>query len=131
MTTPLKRYFRIFKIAFKLTPSELQFVEGVFAGKSNKEIAEQAGTGEQIIKNRASRVYEKTGSTSRLNLAMKFIRFMNVAMRVEAELEREEANDVNKSGTLELDPNKIQSAREERIAELCCCKGGPKRRFDD
>ncbi len=54
----------------RLTPKELQIVALIVQGCKNKDIAEQLGTKEQVIKNYLRSVYDKTGVSDRLELAL-------------------------------------------------------------
>jgi DNA-binding NarL/FixJ family response regulator len=54
----------------RLTPKELQIVALVSEGCKNREIAMQLGTKEQVIKNYLRSIYDKTGVSDRLELAL-------------------------------------------------------------
>jgi DNA-binding NarL/FixJ family response regulator len=58
------------KMLERLTPKELQIVALVAEGCKNKEIAERLGTKEQVVKNYLRVVYDKTGVSDRLELAI-------------------------------------------------------------
>ena len=53
-----------------LTPKEMQIVALIVQGCKNKEIAIQLGTKEQVIKNYLRSIYDKTGVSDRLELAL-------------------------------------------------------------
>ncbi|AFL89604.1 response regulator containing a CheY-like receiver domain and an HTH DNA-binding domain [Terriglobus roseus DSM 18391] len=53
-----------------LTPRELQIVGFVVQGWKNRQIAEELGTKEQVVKNYLRSIYDKTGSSDRLELAL-------------------------------------------------------------
>ena len=53
-----------------LTPRELQIVGFVVQGYKNRQIADELGTGEQVVKNYLRAIYDKTGSSDRLELAL-------------------------------------------------------------
>ncbi|SEC33406.1 response regulator transcription factor [Terriglobus roseus] len=53
-----------------LTPRELQIVGFVVQGWKNRQIAEELGTKEQVIKNYLRSIYDKSGSSDRLELAL-------------------------------------------------------------
>jgi DNA-binding NarL/FixJ family response regulator len=53
-----------------LTPKEMQIVALIVQGCKNKEIAAQLGTKEQVIKNYLRGIYDKTGVSDRLELAL-------------------------------------------------------------
>ncbi len=53
-----------------LTPREMQIVGFVVQGYKNRQIAEELGTGEQVVKNYLRSIYDKTGSSDRLELAL-------------------------------------------------------------
>jgi DNA-binding NarL/FixJ family response regulator len=74
-----------------LTPKELQIVSLVAEGGKNRDIATQLGTKEQVIKNYLRSIYDKTGVSDRLELALFTIhhRALNEAVeRVRATLVR-------------------------------------------
>lgn len=54
----------------RLTPKELQIVALIAEGSKNKEIALQLGTKEQVVKNYLRSIYDKTGVSDRLELAL-------------------------------------------------------------
>ena len=54
----------------RLTPKELQIVALIVQGCKNKDIAMQLNTKEQVIKNYLRSIYDKTGVSDRLELAL-------------------------------------------------------------
>ena len=54
----------------KLSPKELTIIGGIARGMRNREIADQIGTTEQVIKNYLRKVYDKLGVSDRLELAL-------------------------------------------------------------
>lgn len=58
------------KVRDRLTPREMQIVALIVQGCKNKEIAIQLGTKEQVIKNYLRGIYDKTGVSDRLELAL-------------------------------------------------------------
>lgn len=58
--------------AAPLTPYMFDVLRGVAKGLSNKEIAHQLGVNEKTVKNRLTRIFEKTGCTSRTEAVMRF-----------------------------------------------------------
>jgi DNA-binding NarL/FixJ family response regulator len=54
----------------RLTPKERQIVALIVQGCKNKEIAIQLSTKEQVIKNYLRSIYDKTGVSDRLELAL-------------------------------------------------------------
>lgn len=77
------------KVLQRLTPRELQVVALVTEGGRNREIAQQLGTKEQVIKNYLRAIYDKAGVSDRLELAvfMQHHRALaEAAMRVRQEL---------------------------------------------
>jgi DNA-binding NarL/FixJ family response regulator len=58
------------RVRDRLTPKELRIVALVVQGHKNKEIADQLGTTEQVIKNYLRNVYDKIGVSDRLELAL-------------------------------------------------------------
>jgi DNA-binding NarL/FixJ family response regulator len=78
------------RVLERLTPKELQIVALVTEGGKNKEIAIQLGTKEQVIKNYLRNIYDKTGVSDRLELAV-FTQhhrtLADAAMRVRQELQ--------------------------------------------
>jgi DNA-binding NarL/FixJ family response regulator len=58
------------RVRDRLTPKELRIVALIVQGFKNKEIAQQLGTTEQVIKNYLRNVYDKIGVSDRLELAL-------------------------------------------------------------
>lgn len=58
------------RVRDRLTPKEMQVVAVLMQGCKNKEIALRLGTTEQVIKNYLRSIYEKTGVSDRLALAL-------------------------------------------------------------
>lgn len=58
------------RVRDRLTPKEMQIVALIAQGLKNKAIATQLGTKEQVIKNYLRTIYDKTGVSDRLELAI-------------------------------------------------------------
>jgi DNA-binding NarL/FixJ family response regulator len=58
------------RVRDRLTPREMQIVALIVQGCKNKDIALQLGTKEQVIKNYLRGIYDKTGVSDRLELAL-------------------------------------------------------------
>lgn len=58
------------RVRDRLTPKEMQIVALIVQGCKNKEIALQLRTKEQVIKNYLRGIYDKTGVSDRLELAL-------------------------------------------------------------
>jgi len=58
------------RVRDRLTAKEIKIVGLIVQGYKNKEIATQLGTTEQVIKNYLRNVYDKTGVSDRLELAL-------------------------------------------------------------
>jgi DNA-binding NarL/FixJ family response regulator len=58
------------RVRDRLTPKEMQIVALIVQGCKNKHIAAQLGTKEQVIKNYLCSIYDKTGVSDRLELAL-------------------------------------------------------------
>jgi two-component system, NarL family, nitrate/nitrite response regulator NarL len=56
--------------AFALTARELEIVSAVAAGYSNKEMAGKFGVAEDTVKHHLTSIFDKTGVSSRLELAL-------------------------------------------------------------
>ncbi len=54
----------------KLSTKELQIISGVTQGLRNKDIAQEVGTTEQVVKNYLRKIYDKLGVSDRLELAL-------------------------------------------------------------
>lgn len=54
----------------KLTARQLQIVRAVVEGRSNKDIAEKLSISEETVKRHLTMIFDKTGMSSRLELAM-------------------------------------------------------------
>jgi DNA-binding NarL/FixJ family response regulator len=58
------------RVKDRLTPKEMQIVALIAQGCKNRQIAEQLNTKEQVIKNYLRSIYDKTGVSDRLELAL-------------------------------------------------------------
>jgi DNA-binding NarL/FixJ family response regulator len=58
------------RVRDRLTPKEMQIVALIVQGCKNKDIASQLNTKEQVIKNYLRNIYDKTGVSDRLELAL-------------------------------------------------------------
>lgn len=58
------------RIRDALTTRELQIVGFIVQGWKNRQIAEEIGTKEQVVKNYLRSIYDKTGASDRLELAL-------------------------------------------------------------
>jgi DNA-binding NarL/FixJ family response regulator len=58
------------RVRDRLTPKEMKIVALIIQGCKNKEIAMRLGTTEQVIKNYLRSIYDKTGVSDRLELAL-------------------------------------------------------------
>jgi DNA-binding NarL/FixJ family response regulator len=58
------------RVRDRLTPKEMQIVALIVQGCKNKDIASQLGTKEQVIKNYLRSIYDKSGVSDRLELAL-------------------------------------------------------------
>jgi DNA-binding NarL/FixJ family response regulator len=58
------------RVRDRLTPKEMQVVALLMQGCKNKEIALRLGTTEQVIKNYLRNIFDKTGVSDRLELAL-------------------------------------------------------------
>ncbi len=58
------------RVRDRLTPKEMQIVALIVQGCKNKDIALQLSTKEQVIKNYLRAIYDKTGVSDRLELAL-------------------------------------------------------------
>jgi DNA-binding NarL/FixJ family response regulator len=82
------------RVRDRLTPKEMQIVALIVQGCKNKEIALQLGTKEQVIKNYLRSIYDKTGVSDRLELALFTLHhkvLAEAAARVGSLLERRSA----------------------------------------
>jgi DNA-binding NarL/FixJ family response regulator len=55
---------------YNLTPRELEIIGAVIDGQSNKDIAAELGISSQTVKHHLTSIFDKTGVSSRLELAM-------------------------------------------------------------
>ena len=58
------------RVRDRLTPKEMQVVALIMQGCKNKEIGLRLGTTEQVVKNYLRNIYDKTGVSDRLELAL-------------------------------------------------------------
>jgi two-component system, NarL family, nitrate/nitrite response regulator NarL len=63
------------KLSYGLTPRERQVLSMIVAGCSNKEIARAFSVSEQTIKHHLTRMFDKVGASTRVELAMLAARF--------------------------------------------------------
>jgi DNA-binding NarL/FixJ family response regulator len=68
----------------RLTPKELQVVALISEGRKNKEIANQLGTKEQVIKNYLRSIYGKIGVSDRLELMLFAVRHQVLSEVIQA-----------------------------------------------
>lgn len=59
---------------FGLTVRELEVVTGIVAGETNRDMAARLGISEQTVKHHLSSIFDKTGVSTRLELALLAIR---------------------------------------------------------
>lgn len=59
---------------YGLTPRELEVVEAIGGGLSNRDIAQRFGISQQTVKHHLTSIFSKMGVTSRLELAMLAVR---------------------------------------------------------
>lgn len=67
----------------RLTPKELKILALLMQGGRNKDIAERLNTTEQVIKNYLRNIYDKTGVSDRLELALFTIHHRSLAEAAE------------------------------------------------
>jgi DNA-binding NarL/FixJ family response regulator len=82
------------RVRDRLTPKEMRIVALIVQGCKNREIAQRLKTTEQVIKNYLRSVYDKTGVSDRLELALFTIHhrvLAQAAADVGSRLEAEEA----------------------------------------
>lgn len=63
--------FDRFRGDYLFTDRELEILQGIYQGRSNKDIAASLGVSEPTVKRGLSGIYEKTGATSRTRLILK------------------------------------------------------------
>ena len=78
----------------KLSPKEMQIIAGVTQGLRNKDIAQEVGTTEQVVKNYLRKVYDKLGVSDRLELALYCMhhRLLETHSNPDAEMQASHAN---------------------------------------
>lgn len=59
---------------YNLTPRELDIIQAVVAGRSNKDIAEHLNISTQTVKHHLTSIFDKTGASTRLELALFAVR---------------------------------------------------------
>ncbi|HEX3436646.1 MAG TPA: response regulator transcription factor [Pseudacidobacterium sp.] len=72
------------RVRDRLTPKEMKIVALIVQGCKNKEIAIRLGTTEQVVKNYLRSIYDKTGVSDRLELALFTIHHKMLAEAAEA-----------------------------------------------
>jgi len=58
------------KHQLRLSEKEMMIIGGVTQGLKNKDIAQEVGTTEQVVKNYLRKIYDKLGVSDRLELAL-------------------------------------------------------------
>ncbi|MDE1162418.1 MAG: response regulator transcription factor [Acidobacteriaceae bacterium] len=71
------------RVLARLTPKEMQIIALVADGAKNKDIATQLGTKEQVVKNYLRAIYDKTGVSDRLELALYTVHHRALAEAIE------------------------------------------------
>ncbi|MFC6644696.1 response regulator transcription factor [Granulicella cerasi] len=71
------------RVVQRLTPKELQIIALVTDGAKNKDIATQLNTKEQVVKNYLRSIYDKTGVSDRLELALYTVHHRALAEAIE------------------------------------------------
>jgi DNA-binding NarL/FixJ family response regulator len=59
---------------YKLTVRDLEIVSAIAEGQSNRQIAERLGISLQTVKHHLTSIFDKTGASNRLELALLAIR---------------------------------------------------------
>jgi DNA-binding NarL/FixJ family response regulator len=98
------------RVRDRLTPKEMRIVALIVQGCKNREIATRLKTTEQVIKNYLRSIYDKTGVSDRLELALFTLHhrvLAEAAALVGSHIEAEEQGDVTPAVTAH--PNKVQS----------------------
>ena len=73
------------RVSSKLSRRELTIIAGVVQGLRNRAIAEQLGTSEQTIKKKIRTIFDKTGVSGRLELALFVVHHQVLAQATAAE----------------------------------------------
>jgi DNA-binding NarL/FixJ family response regulator len=60
---------------YNLTPRELDIIQAVVAGRSNKDIADHLNISTQTVKHHLTSIFDKTGASTRLELALFALRY--------------------------------------------------------
>jgi DNA-binding NarL/FixJ family response regulator len=98
------------RVRDRLTPKEMRIVALIVQGCKNREIAARLKTTEQVIKNYLRSIYDKTGVSDRLELALFTLHhrvLAEAAALVGSHIEAEEQGDVTPA--VAPHPNKVQS----------------------
>jgi DNA-binding NarL/FixJ family response regulator len=98
------------RVRDRLTPKEMRIVALIVQGCKNREIAARLKTTEQVIKNYLRSIYDKTGVSDRLELALFTLHhrvLAEAAAVVGSHIEAEEQGDVTPA--VAARPNKVQS----------------------
>ena len=98
------------RVRDRLTPKEMRIVALIVQGCKNREIAARLKTTEQVIKNYLRSIYDKTGVSDRLELALFTLHhrvLAEAAALVGSHIEAEEQGDVTPA--VATRPNKVQS----------------------
>jgi len=96
------------RVRDRLTPKEMRIVALIVQGCKNREIATRLKTTEQVIKNYLRSIYDKTGVSDRLELALFTLHHRvlaqaaaDVGSRIEAEEMADSASQISGSGKIQ------------------------------
>ena len=104
------------RVRDRLTPKEMRIVALIVQGCKNREIALRLKTTEQVIKNYLRSIYDKTGVSDRLELALFTIHHRVLAQAAAEVGSKLEAEDAAAPGRRRL--ARLSSPRAVRPAQL-------------
>jgi DNA-binding NarL/FixJ family response regulator len=97
------------RVRDRLTPKEMRIVALIVQGCKNREIATRLKTTEQVIKNYLRSIYDKTGVSDRLELALFTLHHRVLAQAAADVGNRIEAEELADSAGQNQAPSKLQS----------------------
>jgi DNA-binding NarL/FixJ family response regulator len=97
------------RVRDRLTPKEMRIVALIVQGCKNREIATRLKTTEQVIKNYLRSIYDKTGVSDRLELALFTLHHRVLAEAAAVVGGRIEAEEQADSAKAQPQPGKVQS----------------------
>ena len=102
----------------KLSPKELEIIAGVTQGLRNKDIAQEVGTTEQVVKNYLRKIYDKLGVSDRLELALYCMHHRLLENYVKSETSTVQTPAIQQAAAASMRPPRALQEDREAIARV-------------